>query len=257
MFSHETMLNSILDVLLGWLLNLPPLAGIVIIAFIISLLVTLVYRLVTNQDLMKDLRDEQKALQKEIKKLKDKPDKAMKVQSEMMETNLKYMSHSMKPTLFTFIPIILIFGWLNSHMAYYELSPNVPFEVDVFVKEGISGEIEIGLPDGLELTGDDTVKEIVNNQATYHVKGEAGEYNISFNFNDETASKQILISNERRYYSPEKQIKDSSFEKIVVGNEKVKPFNGLPLIGNLGWLGGYIIFSIIFSMTLRRVLKIY
>jgi uncharacterized membrane protein (DUF106 family) len=251
------MLESILDPLLGWLLYLPPLLSIIIIAFVISLLITLVYKLVTNQDLMKDLREEQKEFQKQLKELKDKPEKAMKVQSEMMETNLKYMSHSMRPTLFTFVPIILIFGWLNSHMAYYPLYPNNPFEVVSEMDKSAIGEVTLNIPDGLEFVNSQNTQEMVNNQVKWIIKGNEGEYNLTFQYNEEEVSKQILITRQREYYPVEKTIKDTSFKKILIGNEKVKPLEGVPLVGNWGWLGAYILFSIIFSMTLRKILKIY
>lgn len=52
-------------------------------------------------------------MQKELKELKDNPEKFMEAQKMMMEKNMQYMKHSMKPTLITFVPLILIFGWLR------------------------------------------------------------------------------------------------------------------------------------------------
>ena len=45
--------------------------------------------------------------------LKDNPEKMTQVNKQLMEKNLTYMKHSMKPMLFTFIPIIVIFGWMR------------------------------------------------------------------------------------------------------------------------------------------------
>ena len=39
----------------------------------------------------------------------------MEVQKLAMEKNMKYMLQSLKPTLFTFIPIIFIFSWLRTY----------------------------------------------------------------------------------------------------------------------------------------------
>ncbi len=256
------MTIPILDSVLGPLLALPPLLSIVVISGIISSITIVAYKFFTDQSLMKDLRNEIKELQEELKELKNKPEKAMKVQTRMMETNMKYMSESMKPTLFTFIPIILIFGWLNSHMAYYPVTPGVPFEVSVYFETGADGEITMSLPE--ELTVKETLtKDVVGEKVTWYVSGPAGEYNLTFEYKGRTYDKQVLITQERRYISPVKKIKDSPVTQIVVGNKPVKPFANIPIIQNIpwvsgwGWLGTYILFSIIFSMSLRRLLKIY
>ena len=54
-----------------------------------------------------------------MKTLRSDPDKMMVVQRKAMETNMKYMMQSMRPTLFTLIPIIVIFGWLNATLAFF------------------------------------------------------------------------------------------------------------------------------------------
>ena len=172
------MLNSFLDPILSPLLLLDPLVSIILIAFIISGLITLAYKFLTNQSLMKDLRDEQKALQNKIKELKNHPEKAMKVQNEMMELNLKYMSHSMRPTLFTFIPIILIFGWLNSNMAYYPLYPEVPFNVEMEMQKSITGKVSLSIPEGLEYVNSEESQEVINNKVSWNLKGKEGEYDL-------------------------------------------------------------------------------
>ena len=88
--------------------------SLIAISFLLTLFITLVYKVATNQNLMKSLKAELKDLQKEVKKLKDNPEKMVKVNKQLMEKNLQYMKHSMKPMLFTFIPIIIIFGWMRN-----------------------------------------------------------------------------------------------------------------------------------------------
>jgi len=91
--------------------------GVVIISLLLTLMINIFYKLFTDQELMKNLKKELKDLQKEMKTLKDNPDKFMKKQKEAMSKNLEYMKHSMKPTLITFVPLILIFGWLRERFA--------------------------------------------------------------------------------------------------------------------------------------------
>ncbi len=111
------VLENMFDWLFSPLLKFGDGIGVIIISAILTLVITLFYKIFTNQELMKSLKAELKSMQKEMKTLKDNPDKFMKVQKEAMQKNLQYMKHSMKPTLITFIPLILIFGWLRLRFA--------------------------------------------------------------------------------------------------------------------------------------------
>ena len=54
-----------------------------------------------------------KSLQKDMRALKDNPSKLMELNKLAMQKNMEYMRHSMKPTLYTLLPLLLIFGWLR------------------------------------------------------------------------------------------------------------------------------------------------
>ena len=118
----------------GKIVEINPTIGLISVVFVISIIITITYKLMTNQSLMKDLKEEINRLQKEVKKLSKNPEKALKVQNEMMEINMKYMMHSMRSTFVTFIPIIVIFGWLSSHIAYLPIESGDEFDVSIFLK---------------------------------------------------------------------------------------------------------------------------
>ncbi|MBT4174947.1 DUF106 domain-containing protein [archaeon] len=117
---------SVLDPILGPVMSLPNPWNLLLISFLITGCITLAYKFLTDQKLMKELKGEMKDLQKEMKSLKDDPKKMMEVQKRAMEKNMKYMMQSMKPTLFTLIPIIFIFSWLRGY--YTDLgNPDILF----------------------------------------------------------------------------------------------------------------------------------
>ena len=254
--------ESLLNPVFSPLLNLPPFWSILIITLFISLIVTLIYKYTTDQNLMKRLKEELKEFQKEVKELKSNPEKAMKVQKRMMETNMKYMMHSFKPMIFTFIPIILIFGWLNAHMAYFPIPPNKEFTVTLFFGNGANGKVEIIVPQGINVINNKT-QEIIDNKAVFRLKGLEGGYILEFKFNNRQFTKEVLITDKKEYKPVQEKIKDKELKTIEIGNEPIKPVKPIPLINkvpwinNFGWLGTYILFSILFSMILRKVLKIY
>jgi len=248
------MLESIINPIFAPLLQLPILWVIIIISLVLALFMTLIYKWMTDQHLMKTLKDDIKKFQQQMKEFKHDPKKVMEIQKRAMQTNMKYMAHSMKPTLITFIPIIIIFGWLHAHLSYVPIMPGQEFTTTVLFKSGTTGSIELIIPEQLTLLTNAT-QQITDNKALWKLKGPAGEYLLEYVFNEQKFSKDLLITDEQAYKQPVKKIKDSRITTITIDHEKMIPLN---IFGwKIGWLGTYIIFSIVFSMSLRKILKIH
>jgi uncharacterized membrane protein (DUF106 family) len=212
---------------------------------------------------MKDLKTELKEFQKEIKELKNHPEEAMAVQKKAMETNMKYMSHSMKSTLFTIIPVIIIFGWANANLAFDPILPNQEFTVEASFARGATGTISLIVPEGIEAKGNLT-RVVEDGKVVWVLKGEEGDYvtgkALQFEFNDEIAYRDVIITTEQRYAKVMESVRGiPGLKMIKIGNEQKKivnmPFRFLGYGG--GWLGTYIMFSMIFSMILRKRMKVY
>ncbi|MDP7141361.1 MAG: EMC3/TMCO1 family protein [Candidatus Woesearchaeota archaeon] len=249
------MLEGLINPIFAPLLKLPMLLAIGIIAFLVSLIITLVYKFTTNQDLMKRLKTEMKEFQKEIKELKHDPEKAMEVNKKAMESNMKYMMQSMKSTLFTFLPIIIIFGWMNAYIAFEPILPGQEFTTTVLLDGNFkNGNIELIAPVDVEIMSDNP-KTIEDGKAIWLLKGKAGEYLLEYNFQGKSYLKELLISSSQEYSKPLKKVNDGFVKSVSIDN---KPMKVLNLFGwKVGWLGTYIIFSLIFSMTLRKIIKVY
>jgi len=113
--------SDVLDPILNPVMEgIPAPYNLLLMAFILTGVITLAYKFITDQNLMKSLKGEAKDLQKKMKEFKSDPDKAMEIQKKIMENTMKTMKQSLKPMLFTFLPIIFIFGWLRD---YYEVNP--------------------------------------------------------------------------------------------------------------------------------------
>ena len=248
------MFENLLNPVFNPLLKLPIFWVVFLMAFIITLIITVIYKFTTNQNLMKELKDEMKELQKEMKELRNNPQEMMKVQKKAMQTNMKYMGHSMRSTLFTFIPIILIFGWMNSHLAYEPILHGQEFSTTISFYEGVNGVIGLDVPDGIIINGEPN-KSIESNEVKWILKGEKGEYLLEYKIDGKSYTKDVLITDEKGYAQPLKAIKDKMVRQISIDNSKMKVLN----LGfwNVGWLGSYIILSIIFSMILRKLFKVY
>ena len=107
-------LNQFFNLIFGALVLWNPLVGLVIISFILTLLITLAYKFLTKQHLMKEWKEELNSYQKQMKEHKHDHKKVIELQKPMMEVQMKYMMHSFRPLLFTFLPLILIFNWLRA-----------------------------------------------------------------------------------------------------------------------------------------------
>ncbi len=247
-------LNPLMNFIFGPLLYLPPLLAVVLISFLLSLLITVVYKYTTDQNLMKQMKTEMKELQTQMKTMQQHPEKMKEAQGKFMQINGKFMMESMKPTLFYFIPIILIFGWLNANMAFEPLMPGQEFTATLALDSGVSGNISIDVPAGISVVGE-KVKQANNGHVIYTLKGNEGDYLVSFDANGKRYDKELIVSNSRKYAEVVKTINDKTVKTITLSN---KPTNVINLFGfQLGWLGTYILSSILFGMGLRKLMKVY
>jgi uncharacterized membrane protein (DUF106 family) len=254
------MLDFILDPIFSPLLKLSPLFAILIVSFGFTLLLTLVYKWMTDQHMMKSLKDEMKGHREEMKKHKDNPQKVMELNKKSMEANMKYMMHSMKPTLITFIPIIIIFGWLNAHMTYMPIMPGQEFSTTITFYEGVSGKVELDVPEGIKLLSD-AEQEISNSQISWKLNGEEGVYEspgLKYIVNEKEYSKDLLITSKQEYKVPVKVVNDGTVKSVQINQKSITPFGNMSLFGwHPGWIGTYIIFSIVFSIVIRKLLKVH
>ncbi|MFW6230756.1 MAG: EMC3/TMCO1 family protein [Nanoarchaeota archaeon] len=247
-----------MDPLSTFIFSLPPIASIAIVALGVTLFTTLVYKFVTDQAMMKTLKSELKELQNLMKTKRDNPQEMMKIQKQAMEKNMEYMRHSMKPTLFTMIPLILLFGWLNSHIAFYPLMPEEPFDVWATFPDDVSGTVLLEIQpnvQGVMISSENPVR-IEDGEARFEVTAPEGEYTLQYTLNDDdaTAEQEILVTDEQEYKNPEKPIRGGSFKTLHVSNEKIEPLSFLGI--GWGWIWSYIILSILFSTVIRKLLKI-
>lgn len=252
---------SLIDPIMSPLLNLDPLLAIFIVSSVLSILITIVYKLMTDQELMKTLKGDMKAAQKEMKNFKDHPKKLMAMQKKTMDKNMKYMMHSMKPTLITFIPIILVFGWLNTNFAYEPILPGEEFEIEITLKNDVYGTIEAFPPkisESIVLLEKDSLKEIDNKVISYKFKGlSKGEWDIVFKVNEIDYKTPVRIDDKKFSAPIANKFDGKDVKQIKVGYEKKVMFE-IPILGwKMTWLWTYIILSVVFSIVLRKILKLH
>ena len=251
---------SILDPILGPVMSIPAPWNLLLISFIITGGITLLYKFATDQKLMKDLKQEMKDLQKEMKSLKDNPEKMMSVQKEAMKVNMEYMKHSLKPTLFTMLPILLIFGWMSGALAYDPITVGESYTIMADFAEGVSGQAQLVLDLESEFSSSEAVQMISEGSATWRVKSSvAGEHILAVETGDASETITVLVTEgELDYADAELKFEESDISKISVGYNKLTPLGGLSIFGwNPGWLALYIVVSLILSLSLRKAMGLH
>ncbi|MFH1133168.1 MAG: EMC3/TMCO1 family protein [Nanoarchaeota archaeon] len=245
-----------LDPIFDPLLRLEPVWALLIFSSFLSGLITLLYVLFTNQKKMHELKDEMKGFQKQMRAEQKNPKKVMELQKKAMEKNMEYFRMSLKSTLITFIPIIFIFSWMGANMEYHPVRPDELFSTTAMMQKGVDGEVVLKAPEGFTLL-DNATKTVVDGAVRWELKGPEGEYELEYTYKDETQTKTVLITVGDKYSPAKELVKSKRFKELRIDMERVHPFGDLKVLGwQPGWLGTYIIFSLITSMGLRKIFNI-
>jgi uncharacterized membrane protein (DUF106 family) len=250
---------NVLDFALTPLLKLPPFWAIAVISLILSLVITIIYKYVTNQKELKRLREETKTLQTDMKAAQGDMQKMTALNQRLLSNTSEQMKHTFKSYIFTFIPAILILGWLQAHMVYYPILPGESFTTTMIFKEGAAlGNVTLNAT-GLEMISPAT-QEISNNQVVWKLSGNAGTYALEYTYGKEAYERTVIISKEWKYANeaPNKGItQTSSAAKLTVDLKQIKPLI-IPIVGwQFNWFWTYFILTMLFTFPIRKVLNVY
>jgi hypothetical protein len=183
---------------LNVILNLPPLEAILVVSIAVSAITTVIYKYTTNQKLLEEIKDDVKKMQAEIRSTKE-PGRAAQLQKDMMKRSMQQFSSSTKSMVITMIPLFLLFGWMQTHLAYSPLTPGGEFTATAYFAQGTEGNITIAVTEGLGILSNPT-QEIKGNKAAWSLKGEKeGTYGLSYSFGDELYTQNVFVTDKFRY----------------------------------------------------------
>ena len=94
-------------------INSNPKISLGVISFLVTLVSTFIHKWMTNQEHMKNLKDRQKEIQKELRKQKD-PEILKELNAEMLKLTGTMMKSSFRPMFVTILPFLILFSWLRS-----------------------------------------------------------------------------------------------------------------------------------------------
>lgn len=108
-----------LDPVFSPLTVLPPFVTIVIMAALLTTLITVISRLVVNRKLMMQVKEQMEEIKEKLNAAQKagNKDEQNKYLSELMKANSGYMRHTMKTMAVSIVVVILFFPWLSFRYA--------------------------------------------------------------------------------------------------------------------------------------------
>ena len=244
---------AVLDVMFGWVLGMPLWLGILVLAFIITLIMNVVYMWATDQKEMKRLKDKLKKYQNEMKEHRDDPKKTMQLQKKAMSINGEYMKKSLKPTLYTFLPIIVVFGWMAANLAFAPVAAGAAVPLTLEMQEPARVTLEAA---GVSVAGEAT-KDTIEREVSWDISAaERGNYTLRFVTQDGDEAERVFRVGSRGV--EETVSHEQPFDQSTIGYPKATPFGDFSIFGyRPGWLMTYIFFSLILSLAMRKVMGLH
>jgi len=122
--------HAILDPTAGSLFDWNVYLGMIIFVAVVSLFLTLIRKYTMDHESLKEIKKEQKILKEQMKEFRDNPTKLLELQKKQLQFIPKTMDITMKPMMYTSIPIILMFRWFRD---YFIANPVKFFGVSWFI----------------------------------------------------------------------------------------------------------------------------
>lgn len=113
----KNSVNAVLNPTAGALLGLNLTFGMAILVLLLSTFTTVIQKYATDQKTLRQMKEEQKKLQEDLKKL----EVGSKEHTELSMKSMKFIGPmfklSMRPIIYTAIPFILFFRWFTDYFA--------------------------------------------------------------------------------------------------------------------------------------------
>ncbi len=105
----------VLDFVFGPVFGLPPAIGEAIVAAVVTIVITLFYKYMVDQNKMRELKTKVKELQKKQKEVpKGNTEELNKLLSEMLSLQNQQMKLNLKPMIPTLLIAVAVFPWMGS-----------------------------------------------------------------------------------------------------------------------------------------------
>jgi uncharacterized membrane protein (DUF106 family) len=198
------VLRVVFDTILGPFRTMHPLVGLVVLSIPVSAAMLWVFKRVSNQKRITEIKRRIHAGLFEIRLFNDDLRAMFQAQGQILAANLAYLGHSLVPFLWMIVPFALLVGQLQFHYGFRAVAPRQPTVVTVqlgegWEKTGIETEngrprVELEVPPGLRVETP-AIWIPSQNELAWRVKAEnAGDYEMTVRAAGESYTKSLRVS---------------------------------------------------------------
>lgn len=257
--------RSLGDGLLGWLLWLPRDAALVLLVFLSVLVAVGLRRLVTDQPLLRRIRQDQRRLKQRIRDARVHRDHRARerYQRTAAAVALLRIRQELRALLVSLIPLVALVTWASQRIHYLPPGPQEPVEFVAWLPSSAVGAVThlVPLP-GWQSQGG-WVREIKPSRhegsprgtATWVLQSDACNASCLFTVRFRGRSLEHPVLFGQRHYAPTRRMHGDDFETELRLRE-YRPFR----VATGGWLPpwllGYVVLALIAYPLLKRLLRI-
>jgi hypothetical protein len=267
------LFNRLFDILFLPFRQLDPWFGMAFISFLTGLLMLFIFRLTSNQEGIKRVKDKIKAHLLELRLFKDNMPVSLSAQGQILRYNLRYLGYSLKPMLVMIIPLILILAQLNLWFGYESLRSREPAILKVKLEKGarpMELDASIETPAGLEVETPPLRLE-EQREIDWRIRARSsGVHELVIKLGGQSLTKAVFADGSRLARISPVKLKGGLIDQVLNPGERplpssrsiksievVYPPKRMNFLGlRLHWLVAYFGLSILIGFALKKPFKV-
>ncbi len=260
---------GLLDPLLGWLLALSWTATLAVVALGTGLILTLVRKVSTDQDLLRRGAEDKKQVAKLLREARGGRDRETVRRLKMLKATIaqRTMGQELKPLLLAIVPVAILATWCYARLEFHPPKAGEPTGVMLCAPVSAAGKTAHLVPvSGLQATPGwlveaqiTTVEGAPAAVAQWKLAGAARHdpYRLTFVLDGRTYARELLIG--RPAYSPPLELYDEGQVAIRHVLPQARLFGK---VGGLGvtfppWLVAYLLIVVPGALVIKKTLRVW
>ena len=196
MFALQSIIIRGLDWLFEPFKGIDPFWALLAVCIVTTFIFLEVFRRTTDSVRLQEAKNGMQARLLEVRLFKDSPTTVIGALAGMLACNLRYLKHSLKPTLFMLPPLVVVMIHLDSWFGYAPLRPGQAALVRAKLLGSMQPSLdEVALEAGAGLAIETPSLRIPQEREISWVvrAGQAGQYSLSMKGAGGTAQKSVVV----------------------------------------------------------------
>ena len=266
------LLNRLFEAMLRPFHGMNPVYGLAGISVVTGILMLVVFRYTSDQKGIKRAKNHVKAHFLAIRLYKDDLAQMLTTMKNIIVSNLRYMSKSLKPMLFMFVPVALILIQLDSR---YEHRPFKVGEATVVTvrlgagEESLLHNVSLVVPDGIQIETP-AVRIAARAEVCWRIRMQKeGSHDLQVLGGPQPYTKRIEVSSDLMLLASNKERQGflaSALSPAETGLPAASPIESITMTYpkrdlkawgmSVNWLVGFFVVSLIAGFSLKGVFKV-